>query len=335
VKAGVTWLVVGAVAVVGLAATVDALRGTPDPRPPSTTESTTEAETGGDAGGLHGVLYYTDEDDCVLHGARLPELDEVQAQPWGGCGFSLSPDGVDLGVAGTVWDRRGNYSAGESGGVISLRSVVGDVSVVIRGTAPAFTRFGNLTFARDGAIHVGDPVCLLNEQGSFEPCSRVTVRASQLRRTIRGHPSVPDGPGFVRDVTIDEAVWLDADRLVLLVGADIRFVGQFEAVALVGDQRGVRVVEGGIGADFGSLEASPGGRYFAVSTTTSPGLRILSREGDALSLPPLTEPHAIAWSPGDTWTAVATRASIQIFNAGRPGSRVRRLPIAAADLAWR
>jgi hypothetical protein len=333
VKQGVTWLVVAAVAVVGLVAAVDALRGTSEPAG-SLTQSETEEAPAPDASGLHGALYYTGEEDCVLHAVRLPELEEEQVPAWQNCEFSLSPDRRQVTSAGTTWDRRIVVSVAESNGRVTVSFTSGE-SIAIEGTAPAFTRFGNLTFARGGALYVADPVCLLNEQGSFEPCSRVAISGSQLRRAIRGHPSVPDGRGFVQGLRIDQAVWLDADRLVLLLAADIRFVGRFEAIARVGDQGGVRLLESGIGMDFGDLDASPGGRYFAVSTTTLPGLRIFDREGDALALPPLTEPHAIAWSPGDTWTAVATRAGIHIFNAGRPGSRVRRLPIAAADLAWR
>jgi hypothetical protein len=333
VKAGVTWLVVGAVAVVGLAAAVDALRGTPELVPPSTTQSGTDLSAASNASGLHGVLYYTGE-DCVLHSVRLPELQQEQVPLWRSCEFSLSPDRRQVAAAGTAWDRRGVVSAVERQGGVTVSFTSGE-SIAIEGTAPAFTRFGNLSLARDGAIHVGDPVCLLNEQGDFEPCSRVAVRKRVLRRALLRHPTVPDDPALLRDLMVDEAVWLDADRLVLLLVADVRFVGRFRAIALVEDPLTVDLVDSGLGTDFSILGASPRGRYFAVSTSNRPELRIFDREGDTLTLPPLTDPHAIAWSPGDTWTAVATRASVHVFNAGRPGSRVQRLPIAAADLAWR
>jgi hypothetical protein len=319
--------------VVGLAAAVDALRGSPEPAAPPTRSETGPAPTAS-ASGLRGVLYYTGEDDCVLHGVMLPELHGTQVPGWRDCEFSLSPDRVSIGTGGTAWNRRGSLMAGGNAGVILLTSAVTDDSATITGTAPAFTRFGNLTFARGGAIHVADPTCLLNEQGGLEPCSRVAVRAVEFRRALLRHASMPNNPEWLQEVMVERAVWLDADRLVVVLAAEIRFVGRIEAVALVEDPRNVLLVDSGLGTDFGSLDASPRGRYFAVSTTV-PGLRIFDREGDALALPPLTEAHAIAWSPGDTWTAVATRSSIHIFNAGRTSSRVRRLPIAAADLAWR
>jgi hypothetical protein len=318
--------------VVGLAATVDALRGTPEQVAPATTSETREAPTE-NASGLQGVLYYTDEDDCVLHGVMLPELHGTQVPGWRDCEFSLSPDRNSIGTHGTAWDRRGGFLAAGNGGVISLTSVLTTDSVAVTGTAPAFTRFGNLTFARDGAVHIADPACLLNDQGGFEPCSRVAVRAGNLRRAVRGQTNVFEFAEFLRGLTVEEAVWLDADRLALILAGETS-VGRFEALALVDDSGNVQLLEGGFN-DLSDLAASPRGRYLAVSTASSPGLALFDRDGNAIPLPPLTEPHAIAWSPGDTWTAVATRASVHIFNAGRPGSRVRRLPIAAADLAWR
>jgi hypothetical protein len=334
VKAGVTWLVVGAVAVVGLAATVDALRGSAEPAAPPTRSETGPAPTVS-ASALRGVLYYTGEDDCVLHGVMLPELHGTQVPGWQDCEFSLSPDRINIGARGTAWDRRGGLLAVGNGGVISLTSVVTADSVAVTGTAPAFTRFGNLTFARDGAVHVADPACLLNDQGGFEPCSRVAVRASDLRRVVRGHTSVLEVAEFLRGLTVEEAVWLDADRLALILAAEINLVGRFEALALVDDSSNVRLVEGGLNAGLSDLAASPRGSYLAVSTASSPGLALFDRDGNAIALPALREPHAIAWSPGETWTAVATLASIYVFRAGRPDPDVRRLPIAAADLAWR
>ena len=82
------------------------------------------------------------------------------------------------------------------------------------------------------------------------------------------------------------------------------------------------------------LRPSPRGRYFAVLDPGEPGIRTFTRDGEPLSLPEVTNPHAIAWSPDERWTALATRWSIYVFPSDRSGATIR-LPVPGArDLAW-
>ena len=74
-----TWVVVGIVAAIAVAAGVDALRGEPEPvaQPTGTTEPPTSSTTAAEPavpppdGEPAGVLYYTDG-DCRLKAVELP-----------------------------------------------------------------------------------------------------------------------------------------------------------------------------------------------------------------------------------------------------------------------
>ena len=82
------------------------------------------------------------------------------------------------------------------------------------------------------------------------------------------------------------------------------------------------------------LRPSPRGRYFAVLHPGEPGIRLFTRDGEPLSLPDVTNPHAIAWSPDERWTALATRWSIYVFPSDQRGATMR-LPVSGVDdLAW-
>lgn len=82
------------------------------------------------------------------------------------------------------------------------------------------------------------------------------------------------------------------------------------------------------------LRPSPSGRYVAVISRGGPGLRVFTRDGRAVRLPRLADAHAIAWSPNERWTAMATRASIVVFETERPAGQLVRIPRAARDLDW-
>lgn len=93
------------------------------------------------------------------------------------------------------------------------------------------------------------------------------------------------------------------------------------------------VVAGSLG-EADSLRPSPRGRYVAVFEAGEPGIRLFSAAGDELPLAPVTDPHAIAWSPDEQWTALATRASVFVFDTEDPGGRLIRVPVGVRDLDW-
>jgi hypothetical protein len=336
-----TLLVVGAIAVLGAVAVADAIRGEPEtePAPPTTTGDSSGAVST-DVAGLHGVLYYTDE-SCQLRGLELPELrPAAPREAWNECEFTLSPDGRRVGSEGTAWDPRGLGFAVESEGSILAAATEG-VAVSFLGSAPAFTPGGVLSFVRDGAVRGLDLLCLRRiepaefvDDDELARCSRELLRARDLRRAARKHPNVPDEPRFLLRVGVKEAAWLGRERLVAVLTLDIRFVGRYEALAVFEGARLLRLLPA-LGPRFSSLRASSRGSYFAVGTENPAGILLFDADGRPLTLPELADPHAVAWSPGETWTAVATRASVYVFRSESPEADLRRLGIRAADLAWR
>lgn len=83
-----------------------------------------------------------------------------------------------------------------------------------------------------------------------------------------------------------------------------------------------------------SLRPSPRGGYVAVLDPGEPGVRVFTADGGLVPLPGVPGPHAIAWSPDERWTALATRRSVYVFPTERPEGPVVRIPVAVRDLDW-
>jgi hypothetical protein len=109
-----TWLLVGAVAALGVAAAVDVLRGgeavVRESGPPKTTTDATPGLTGpaGPAvarlrnAGVSGVLTYAD-DDCRLKAVSLPELDPARAPSFEMCRPLTDSGGLGTNDGDVVW----------------------------------------------------------------------------------------------------------------------------------------------------------------------------------------------------------------------------------------
>lgn len=324
-----TWLVVGVLAVIALAAAVDALRGGGEPSaaPPTTSAgtATTEAppaEPAAEQGAFGGVLYYTDS-ACELRAVRLPTLAETEAPNWDECRFVLSPDGTRASGARSGWDphsdaRRGRLFQSD-GPAIQVSTNGGPEGEPIRGSAPAWRPTGTLTYAAGGAVREW-------------PTARVVLSADDLAAAARAHPDVPDS-GRARRVAVDDLEWLDDARLasvltVFLPGAVEHAVAVFEGRRLAWVEfLGARALY--------DLRASPSGRFLAVTD----GARLLMFDGrrGRVQTPPLNpaQIRAVAWSPDERWAALAADASVYVFRPGELQPRLRRLSIDARDLAWR
>jgi hypothetical protein len=106
VRARITWLVLAAVAALGVAAAVDALRGEDSSAPsearrsapPTTTTQPVAVEQALAEQSVGGVLYYTDE-NCELRAVELPSLHPAPTPVWDECRFSLSADARTVGGA--------------------------------------------------------------------------------------------------------------------------------------------------------------------------------------------------------------------------------------------
>jgi hypothetical protein len=320
-----TWLVIGALATIALAAAFDSLRGEdeePASAPGTTTEQTTTeavpAEAEPDAFG--GVLYYTDE-SCELRAVRLPTLEDAEAPNWDECRFVLSPDGTRVSGRGSGWDphadpRRGRLFQTEQG-MIQVATNGGPEGEAFRGTAPAWRPDGTLTYFADGAVRAW-------------PGGDVIIPRAALLQGVMSHINAPATRALIRAVEAQDLVWLDRERAVVVIHASVPDGADLDLAAVMDGRRLVATLDAL--APITSLWAGPQGRYWAVEAD---GLQLFDRDGGVLPLPPLTEAHAVAWSPDESWMAVATRASVFILRPGEPQARIRQLPITASDLAWR
>jgi hypothetical protein len=82
------------------------------------------------------------------------------------------------------------------------------------------------------------------------------------------------------------------------------------------------------------LRASPRGGYLALLDRDRISVRIFTGAGRELSLPPLPAPRAVAWSPDERWTAIATRESVYVLLTRQPRKRLLRIPVRVRDLDW-
>jgi hypothetical protein len=103
-----------------------------------------------------------------------------------------------------------------------------------------------------------------------------------------------------------------------------RLLGVFEGGQLVDLRLGI------VGPD-DLVRPSPRGTYFALIRPQD--VQVFRSAGGQMSLPHASRPHAVAWSPDDRWTALATRYSIYVFPTARPSETVR-IPLSVRDLDW-
>jgi len=275
-----TWLLVGAVAALGLAAAVDALRGDVEPvreaRPPETT--TTTPDLTGQAGPaaarlrdarITGVLTYAD-DDCQLRAVSLPDLEPARAPS-----FEMCRPLTDSSGHGTV-----------DGDVVWAGLGYGAVQVVV---------------------------------------SRETL-GREISRWLAGPAAERKGP--FRAV---QAVGLGPDRLVVL--ADSTIDPTERVLVLLEHGRVILVQPRWVVREARFIRPSPLGTYFALFGPD--GVRLFDRNAGPLALPAAArDPQAVAWSPDERWTALATEDAVYVFPSEAPYDPMVRVPLAVHDLDW-
>jgi hypothetical protein len=326
-RRGATVLVVVAVAAIALAAGWDALRGGDDPAAPPEGQPTTSTEA--DEGTnyvplaepdlVSGTLYYTDE-SCELRAAELPDIRPTDAPNWDACRFTLSPDAARVGDESTGWDPHSDPRRGRlfrvDGDTIQVATNAGPEGEPIRGAAPAWRPDGTLSYFADGEIRDW-------------PGGRTVVPAHRLRIAVTEHPNAP-GIGFLRNLRVVKHYWLDPDRLVAQLHADVRGGGPSLDLVVVFDD-GLPFASTDFLGEVRDLWASPFGTYYAVLTDT---LGLYDFNGSLLPLPALEGSRAVAWSPDEDRMAVATDASVYVFTTGQ-ADEVERFALVANDLDWR
>lgn len=314
----VTWIVVGAVAAVALAAAVDALDDDPEARltPASTRERPAAASTSGgvpiagqeavrdllETARASGVLYFGDR-GCRLRTLLLPA---VEWRPGPNrpvpCRFTVDaegavhPDGVRIdaqsglravcrGSRVTVFDR-GRFA------LASFRDAC----------APAWRPDASLTFVRDGEL-----VLALERREE-----RVLLSQADLTRTL--------GPGS----RLLEVAWFENDtyaaavrrrrETMLAVFRDDELVAPpfFSSPRIDGLRATRRVVT-------------------ARTATSGPAITFFSRTGREILT--VEGGHSVSWAPGGTAAAVAGRTTTVFVD---PARRERApLALVATDLEWR
>lgn len=338
----VTWLLLGAVAALGVAAGVDALRGGGEPEREATEAEPVVAERapgpqGGErtlvdaradlsaAGVPSGVLTYADE-DCRLHSVTLPDLRSHPGPEGETCAFTptrggelafgspfTSPDGVLR-----VGCRPGRVVFRLPGGVLYGRTA-GACGVAWReDSAPTFLRRGEV---------VELAACPGDEPGALPlRCGRVLLSRDELKRAFRG-------AGWTRfDFRVEELYWLDARRLATIVQA--RAPGRRTELLALFD-RGRLVAEPTFGyEDLAGIRPSPSGAFLVARILEPGGLVVVDRSGRAV---PLAMRHgdALAWSPDEEWIAEATADGVCVFRAGDRNPVFVHVPVVARDLVWR
>jgi hypothetical protein len=159
--------------------------------------------------------------------------------------------------------------------------------------------------------------------GGPPPCSRLLLSRRDVLRALGRNPW-----GFTRPA-LAETAWLTASTFAAIV-RDGAGGGSLLAVF-----RGLRLV-GAPPFAYGSLvrlRASPYGTY-AAAAVRGRGMVIVDRGGE-LRPDGLSGAHAIAWSPDETWTAMAREDAVYLFQTGTRAVSLIRLPLVAADLDWR
>jgi hypothetical protein len=325
-RRGGTLLVVVAVSAIALAAGWDALRGDGDPaaqpgeRPTPSVEDDegTNSVPLAEPDPVSGTLYYTDE-DCELRAAELPDIRPTDAPNWDECGFTLSPDATRVGEETTGWDPHADPRRGRlfriDDGTIQVATNAGPEGEPIRGTAPAWRPDGTLSYFADGEIRDW-------------PEGRTVVPANRLQMVVTEHPNAP-GVGSLRNLRVVEHHWLDQDRLVAQLAADVRGGPPLDLVAVFDD--GLPFASTDFLGEVRDLWASPFGTYYAVLTDT---LGLYDFNGNLLQAPQLEGTRAVAWSPDEERMAVATDAGVYVFAPG-DADPVERFALVANDLDWR
>lgn len=133
-----------------------------------------------------------------------------------------------------------------------------------------------------------------------------------------------------------QAVSLDDERYVVL--ADSTYEPRERVVAAFVGKRVSFVHPRWLVGDARAVRPSPRGGYYALlgeEWLAGIGSPIFSRDGRQVGGPEgIPRPHAIAWSPDERWTALATDESVYVYPTEEPDRLVVRIPLPVRDLDW-
>ena len=354
-------VIVAAVALLGLFAALDTLRGTStatsQPSPTGeqvevqtielepTIENRAEVQRRLRAAGVTGTLFMTDE-DCRLRALSLPDLDWVLESSAQGeqCEFTVAPDSRRvIRFGGEIsWSPDGRTSASCEPSAVAVHGRTGQEVGRLRGyCAPAWKADGTFTAARGGTLVGVRASC---EQAARECEEEVILSPADLEPALRAGST---DLNVLYAPSIRKAIWLSDTRVALIIRTQVRdrldttydVLALFEGRDLVGEPLVSTYLDD---RGFDEFVASPSRRYLAVHGDSFRGLSFVDSDGRVLARNPIASGHHVAWSPDDRWAAIATgggtylfrAAEIEFFNSdSRP--RTIRIPVHAADVEWR
>lgn len=332
----VTWLLVGAVVALGVAAGVDALRGGgerkaggTEPRERTASGSSISPIEGAAAelraAGVSGVLTYADE-LCRVRSVSLPELEFHPGAVARACRFrALFGNEISFGPA-----------PGSPGGVLSSRCRRGAIELLLpngglyaraaRGCRLVWKPDGTPTFLRDGEVMRFAP-CPGDEPGALPiRCSRTLLSRADLVREFRR-------AGWLRlRFGVEELHWLDNRRFAAIVRA--RSVGGGGELLAIFKDRGLVSGPPFAYEDLEGLRPSPTGALVAAHIVDPGGIAVVDRRGGVVRLG-VPFGDAVTWSPDERWIAEAVEEGIVFFRADERNPRTIFVPIVARDLVWR
>jgi hypothetical protein len=315
----VTWLLVGALLVLGLLAARDALQSEGSAAPqPTTTEDTIKAAAGPPAIpgrtalvtqlkeiGAHGVLYVTDV-ACRRFILRLPTLEWTTSRelPGSDCGlWTRQPGDADSGLAA----RQVNAN--------TIEVTSGSWSFGFEGTSPAFRLDGILTFVKHGRLREWTGRC---------PAKTAKVVFEALHDVARCDRPVAGAPEGVREVA-----WLGSHDYAVITGPD----GAASLEVVRGGRR--ERLFNSVGARMGALEASPGGHFVVVRVDGALALFRTDSSSARRPLPVNDElVRSITWSRDELLAALATDSAVTVFASDAAGRAVR-IPLSVTAVQWR
>jgi hypothetical protein len=272
----VTWIVVGGLAALGLAAAFDSLRAEPDRVEIAAEPTTTGPEQAAREqaarqlreAGVSGVLTYSDK-ECRLHAVSLPGLEPLRAPSYVMC-----------------------RPATPSRGLVAV-----DGEVVWAGLGYGF--------------------------------AQVVISREELSRAIG--PRLPVRSDAEAGFRAVQAVRLDGDQYIVLADSISepreRVLAGFEGERARFVQPRSEVRE----AEF--VRPSPLGGYYALLAPDRL-VGVFTRDGRTVGVTIDSRPYAVAWSPDERWTALATTRSVYVYRTESLSDVVARIPLAVRDLDW-
>jgi hypothetical protein len=256
--------------------------------------------------GLRGVLGVIDE-ECEFRALALPDLAPARADGPTRCSFPVSPG-----------EPRPSGHPGfriPTAPELRCRLALCEYAWKPEGIA-TYVRAGEVAELRSGC---GD---------RMTPCPRVVLSRQDLAAAF----------GVVMSPHVRQLAWLSDERLLAIVrtgavGARRDVVAVFQGRRLVAH---VRLPARRLSL----IRMSPSRRVAAVRADSGAPLWLLRVRGSSLtarafppwSPPAPTELRAIAWSPDDRWTALATRRAVYLFRTSRPEAGFVGIPVVARDV---